>query len=171
MRAIAALYAGAQSQLELNGSTGAWFAPTRGVRQGCPLSPLLYALFAEPLGALRQGSARRIGGSQYADDTVVYARSIPALERTLGAVEGEFCLASGARLNRAKTRVLPVGVHAQLPARVAGALVPAGWRRCSAAWRRGWSGCCCSRPRCSLARSRPTHCSAAASGTFARLRR
>ena len=144
LRTINAFYSGAASQLELNGSTGSWFHPTRGVRQGCPLSPLLFALFAEPLGALlddmgngregeatgialplthRQASSARIGGSQYADDTVVYCCTVAALERTLGEVESEFCLASGARLNRDKTRILPVGQHVQLPAMVAGARV------------------------------------------------
>ena len=145
LRTIAALYRGAESQLELNGEAGPWFTPTRGVRQGCPLSPLIYALFAEPLGALlddlgngrdggeptgialppvrRGAEPERIGGSQYADDTVVYCRSAAALSTVLEGVEGEFCVATGARLHRGKTRVLPVGRHASLPETIAGARV------------------------------------------------
>ena len=45
------------AQLDLNGHLTPSFTPTRGVRQGCPLSPALYALYAEPLGALLEDMA------------------------------------------------------------------------------------------------------------------
>ena len=49
---IRALYTGFSSTLMVSGSTPVVLRPSRGVRQGCPLSPALFALFAEPLGAL-----------------------------------------------------------------------------------------------------------------------
>ena len=40
-------YSGVQSAVNVNGHISDFFPLCRGVRQGCPLSPLLYALVAE----------------------------------------------------------------------------------------------------------------------------
>lgn len=43
------LYQNPQAKVVANGWPSPAFSLTRGMRQGCPLSPLLYALAAEPL--------------------------------------------------------------------------------------------------------------------------
>ena len=41
-------YAGAQNAVKVNGYITPFFGLSRSVRQGCPISPLLYVLYAEP---------------------------------------------------------------------------------------------------------------------------
>ena len=45
-------YTGVESSVNVNGYLSSFFSLSRGVRQGCPLSPLLYGLVAEVLGAI-----------------------------------------------------------------------------------------------------------------------
>lgn len=55
------LYKGAVTRIKCNGFLTKSFRITRSIRQGCPLSALLYSLVAEPLGlAIKQG--KRIKG-------------------------------------------------------------------------------------------------------------
>ena len=42
-------YRGSQSAVNVNGHVSSYFSLSRGVRQGCPLSPLLYVMVAEVL--------------------------------------------------------------------------------------------------------------------------
>ena len=42
-------YSGVKSAVKVNGYLTQFFQLSRGVRQGCPLSPLLYVLYAEVL--------------------------------------------------------------------------------------------------------------------------
>ena len=61
---IQALYGGIECILKFNGNLSAPFRACRGVRQGCALSGILYALSLEPLLC-------KIILSAYADDVVV----------------------------------------------------------------------------------------------------
>ena len=102
-----------------------------GVRQGCPLAPLLYLFVAWALSAWLQSHpalgidlspGRRHTGIQYADDIQVLLRDWePATVQTLLDAMSIFARASGQRLNTSKTRLLLLGAKdAALPEEVQG---------------------------------------------------
>ena len=113
-------YVGAQSAVNVNGYVSPYFSLSRGVRQGCPLSPLLYVLVAEVL-ACNIRSHPGIAGlslptsavslpslSLYADDTSVVVTSVSAITATFDVYE-LYEKGSGAKLNLAKCKGLWLG--------------------------------------------------------------
>lgn len=112
------LYTTLFSSVLVNNHVSELFPVTRGVRQGCPLSPLLYILVAETIGsAIRQcpaidgfllpdGSRRKL--FQYADDTTVVVSSDTSLLALFSLFE-KYERATGARLNVAKSHGLLLG--------------------------------------------------------------
>ena len=112
---VSTLYNGISSRVVVNVWLSRRIRPTRGVRQGCPLSPILYVLIAETLGSLIRSSTvfglplpasvDRLKVIQYADDTTVVASSdtdFAVLEDCLSTYQE----GSGAKLNIAKSRGL-----------------------------------------------------------------
>lgn len=113
------LYDAPAAKIMVNGSTSETFPLGRGTRQGCPLSPLLFALALEPLAETvrsHQGLSRvKLGDKEYwlllyADDILLFitnpAKSIP----TLISIINEFGLFSGYKINYNKSEALPLGV-------------------------------------------------------------
>ena len=120
IRWISLLLRTASTQVLINGSAGVRFWHGRGLRQGDPLSPLLFVIVMDVLGAMFKEAERRavltdlaVDGlrhrvSLYADDVVIFARPE---ERELGAVRAIlrcFGDASGLFVNFAKSTVMPI---------------------------------------------------------------
>ena len=58
---ILLFYTDIESAVMVNGWTSLFFQPSRGVRQGCPLSPLLYVLCAEVLACSLRSAPGIVG--------------------------------------------------------------------------------------------------------------
>lgn len=103
--------------VRVNGYISDPFPLGRGTRQGCPLSPFLFALVMEPLTALINGNTAIEGWSiagiteklsLYADDMLIYlADPKSSLEILLDTVD-DFGSYSGLRVNWTKSILLPV---------------------------------------------------------------
>ena len=122
---IKLLYAQPLAAVVTNGQQSEYFSLGRGTRQGCPLSPLLFAIAIEPLAiALRQSdefSGIVRGGfthklSLYADDLLLYTSNpitaVPSIVNTLN----NFGKISGYKINLQKSEMFPLNQAAsQIP--------------------------------------------------------
>ncbi|KAL6476340.1 hypothetical protein MHYP_G00148500 [Metynnis hypsauchen] len=116
LRWLKTFYTEVGSRVSINGHLNDLVPQESGVRQGCPLSPLLYALYIEPLAAAIRahpgidglpipGSGGKVVKlAQYADDTTLFVRSDQSLRLALDMVQA-FGKASGAALNLGKSVV------------------------------------------------------------------
>jgi ribonuclease HI/exonuclease III len=112
------LYRLAKTSVMVNGVKPKPVNVERGVRQGDPMSCILYNLAIEPLAEnLRQselqglkipGIPRKILTSLFADDTLVYLGSKDDM-KVLKKIIDKFCLATTAKFNIEKTECLPLG--------------------------------------------------------------
>ena len=116
---VHSLYKNAETAVIINGVVSTPFNVTRGVRQGDPLSCLLFNLAIEPLACLLRNSqelqgynipgiAQKVIVSLYADDTTVYLSKSDSYTKLLGILT-KWCAASGAKFNIEKTEVIPTG--------------------------------------------------------------
>ena len=107
----------------VNGSPTNEFIPHRGVRQGDPLAPLLFNIVAEGLtGLMREALDRNLYTSllvgknkipvnilQYADDTIFFGEATMQNVKTIKSILRSFELASGLKINFAKSSFGAIG--------------------------------------------------------------
>jgi len=95
-RVLNSFYSTVESCVRVDGFLTDWFRLDTGVRQGCVLSPLLYALFinglVKELNSMNQGvkvglRVKRLGTLLYADDIVLLAEDAQSLQRMLDSYE------------------------------------------------------------------------------------
>ncbi len=86
------LYKDINSSISLSFGTSQRFNTSRGIRQGCPISPLLFILAVEMLAILIDKNSsfdklnvfgRQIGISQLADDTVIVLRDQYQIDKVI----------------------------------------------------------------------------------------
>jgi len=116
---VKALYSNTHTRVAINGMLSEPFKVTRGVRQGDPLSCLLFDLAIEPLACTLRNSnlikgynipgiTHRVKINLYADDTTIYLNKNDKYS-DLENILNEWCLALGAKFNMDKTEIIPIG--------------------------------------------------------------
>ena len=105
---IKALYDNNRCTVQTNGAQIRGFTMTAGVRQGCPLSPLLYAICAELLIERIRMELPSAVVRAYADDTAVLVQNVWTDIPILARIFTDFSNMANLRLNLNKTVVIPL---------------------------------------------------------------
>ena len=115
---ITIFFKDAQSAVMNGGFLTNYFNISRGVRQGCPLSPLLFILATELLAVeIRQDpdckgislpDDQKVKISQFADDTTIITENVESLKPHLQILD-RFGNISGLKLNKKKTKAMWMG--------------------------------------------------------------
>ena len=115
---IKIIYKDINSKIEINGTYTDTINVTRSIRQGCPISMLLFIIGAEGMAELIR-SERLIkgytiaGGIEkkmvaYADDTTLILTSIESIRIAMNTIK-IYCSASGAKINDSKLECIQIG--------------------------------------------------------------
>lgn len=116
------LYNSPTSSVRTNNINSQYFPLQRGTRQGCPASPLLFAIAIEPLaislrsspevrGIYRGGREHKL--SLYADDLLLYITDPQNTLPHIMTLLGNFSELSGYKINMSKSELFPINPAAQ----------------------------------------------------------
>jgi exonuclease III len=118
---VKSLYENAKTVVAINGKMSEPYQVTRGVRQGDPLTCFLFDLAIEPMACMIRNHTSLKGFeipnapspliiNLFADDTVVYLRESDSFEELQNTLD-QWCNSSGAKFNKEKTEILPIGTE------------------------------------------------------------
>ena len=119
-RILADMYSKAMFQVKVSSTKATQTSSiTNGVRQGCPLSPLLFNLYIDPLTAkLAQAfksntfiKDEMINCLLYCDDLVIFGESLIEVQRGLDSIS-EFCSENKLVINTEKTKLISMVTNA-----------------------------------------------------------
>jgi hypothetical protein len=119
LAAVQKLYDGAVYQIRDGQKCTGQVPCTRGIKQGCPLSPLLFSLYVSDLpGTLAEAcpeegiqlGEHKVQSLLYADDLTLLATTQRGAQRQLDALHGYAC-SKGLTVNVDKTEVMVFGEH------------------------------------------------------------
>ncbi|KAK7906634.1 hypothetical protein WMY93_015246 [Mugilogobius chulae] len=111
LRAVRSLYDRSRSCVRIAGSKSDLFPVHVGLRQGCPLSPVLFIVFMDRISRRSQGPEgvqfgdHRISSLLFADDVVLMASSNQDLQHALGRFAAE-CEAAEMKISSSKSEAM-----------------------------------------------------------------
>ncbi|CAC5416070.1 unnamed protein product [Mytilus coruscus] len=116
---ITIFYNEMNSSVKCNGFLTKYFSIKNGIRQGCPISALLYVLAAEPLQCMISNNCNISGINipmsekvckmfQHADDTTVTVSDKKSIDEVFNVFQ-LYGKCSGAKMNRQKSEIMPIG--------------------------------------------------------------
>ncbi|TWW62372.1 R2DM Retrovirus-related Pol polyprotein from type II retrotransposable element [Takifugu flavidus] len=111
IRAVRSLYDRCQSLVRIAGSKSNSFPVRVGLRQGCPLSPILFIIFMDRISRCSHGvegirfGDLRIASLLFADDVVLLASSARDLQLSLDRFAAA-CEAAGMRISTSKSEAM-----------------------------------------------------------------
>jgi hypothetical protein len=117
IKCVKTMYTETLTCVSNNGNLGEFFNPTRGIRQGCPISANLFVIVVEILASVIRQNPRvygiQIGDktykiSQYADDTCLFLTDEDSLKNVFIILE-IFTRCSGLKANREKSEAIWIG--------------------------------------------------------------
>ena len=123
MKWIRVIYTDIYSCVINNGHASEFFNITRGIRQGCPLSPLLFVICHELMSITIKGDPDiqgimindvEIKISMYADDTTFYVNDVKSLTRIVHILDNLKAY-SGLYINRNKSEIIALGYYKAHP--------------------------------------------------------
>ena len=119
---IRLLYTSPLARVNTNRQYSSYFPLSRGTHQGCPLSPLLFALAIEQLAIRLRSSTHLQGVKQgsiehrvalYADDLLIYITDPVTCANNLIQILDDFGAFSGYKINLQKTVCFPINSKAK----------------------------------------------------------
>lgn len=109
LKIIEELYDNTEVAVWCNEQTTSWFKTNLGVKQGCILSPLLFALFLNDIVDVLEGgclvAGNRIKVLMYADDIVIVSPSRTGLQLMINQLE-EYCDNWNLKVNLTKSKIM-----------------------------------------------------------------
>ena len=108
---VRVLYANTRCIIATGGRRSAGFALEAGIRQGCPLSPLLFAVIADLVLRRLQRLFPSALVRAYADDIAMILNNGLGNLRLLEHLLGEYALLSGLHVHHGKTVLVPLAPH------------------------------------------------------------
>lgn len=109
LKILKALYNNTMSAVWSGQDLSDWFYTKSGVKQGCLLSPLLFALFIDDIGDCVVDGIR-VGDIilkllLYADDIVIFAYSVRQLQQSINKI-AEYCKLWSLKINLQKSKIM-----------------------------------------------------------------